>query len=201
MSVKRYNGIEVFMSINEFLKQKNMTGYRLSKLSGIPQTTVTDICSGKTAIKNCTAETVYRLSKVLDVPMDSLIEMELEARPTFEIFKSHICHMVKDMGDVDFIIATLSEDRIRKLYQKQWYPESLYLLAMVDYLCRENGLPLCVEYNDLRGVRLAETIYPASIIALSVASNSDEPKVESLNIAIPEFARFNIVENEVRNVY
>ena len=124
-----------------------------------------------------------------------------EYRTNFEIYKSNICHLVKDMGDIDFIIYTLESNEIRTLYQKKWYPESLYLLAMVDYLSRENGLPACAEYDDIRNSRLKETIYPAGILTMCAALKSDEPKTTSLSEAIPEFIRFNIVESEVRNVY
>jgi hypothetical protein len=72
---------------------------------------------------------------------------------------------------------------------------------MVDYLCRENKLPVCAEYGDIRKARLREPIFPASIIAMSAAGRSERPKRESLKRAIPEFLRFNIVESEVRNVY
>jgi len=189
------------MHINELLKQKNMTKYRLSKASGVPQTTIIDICSGKTKIEKCSADTIYRLAKVLGVSMESLIMDSMEYRAEFEVFKSNVCHLVKDMGDMDFIIDILETGRIRALYQKCWYPESLYLLAMIDYLSRENGLPVCSEYNDLRRARLSETVFPASVVAMSAASRSDKPKSDSLNTAIPEFMRFNIVESEVRNVY
>ena len=85
----------------------------------------------------------------------------LECQMSFETYKSTVCHQVKDMGDIDFIIEALESDKIRKLYNKKWYPESLYLLAMVDYLSRENDLPVCAEYNDIRAARLSEPIYPA----------------------------------------
>ena len=124
-----------------------------------------------------------------------------EYRQSFEVFKSTVCHMVKDMGDMDFIIDALESDRIRKLYQKKWYPESLYLLAMVDYLSRENDLPICNEYSDIRSARLREPIYPSSVIVMSEFSHSDRPKQISFEQAIPEFIRFNIVESDVRNVY
>jgi len=189
------------MQINRLLKQKKMTKYRLSKASGVPQTTIVDICSGKTKIEKCSADTLYRLAKVLGVSMESLIMDSMEYRAEFEVFKSNVCHLVKDMGDMDFIIDTLETDRIRTLYQKCWYPESLYLLAMIDYLSRVNGLPVCSEYNDLRRARLPETVFPASVVAMSAAARSDKPKSDSLNAAIPEFMRFNIVESEVRNVY
>lgn len=189
------------MSMNTILIQKNLTKYQLSKLSGIPFATISDICTGKTRIEKCSAGTLYHLSKVLNIPMESLVEDAIEYRSDFETFKSNICHMVHDMGDIDFIIGTLEADKIRKLFQRQWYPESLYLLAMVDYLSRENGLPLCKEYNDIRKVRLEETLYPASVLTMCAALNNDQIKSESLSEAIPEFKRFNIIESEVRNVY
>jgi len=125
----------------------------------------------------------------------------MEYRQSFEVFKSAVCHSVKDIGDISFIIDTLESDTIRKLYQKHWYPESLYLLAMVDYLCKENDLPICAEYNDIRRARLKEPIYPVSILTMCAIFKDDAPKMESLNEAIPEFMRFNIIESEVRNVY
>lgn len=188
------------MTINNLLEQKSLTKYRLAKLSGVPQTTVIDICSGKAKIEKCAADTLYKLAKVLDVPMETLVADALEYRPAFETFKSNICHTVHDNGDLDFIIETLESGEIRKLYEKTWYPESLYLLAMVDYLCRENDLAVCADYADMRAAKLREPIYPASIIAISAVTGSDQPKVESYTHAIPEFKRFNIVESEVRNV-
>jgi len=148
------------MNINELLEQKGITKYRLSKSSDVPQTTIVDICSGKTRIEKCSAETLYKLAKALDIPMETLVEGTVEHRAEFDVFKSSICHQVKDMGDMDFIIDTLETDSIRKLYQKRWYPESLYLLAMIDYLSRENELPVCKDYDDIRQARLSEPIFP-----------------------------------------
>jgi len=189
------------MDISKLLKQKNITKYKLAKKSGVPYTTVNDICNGKVKIEKCAAETLYRLADTLDVPMEALIAESINSRPDFEIFKSHICHKVKEMGDLDFILGILQTDEIRKYYQRQWYLESLYLLAMVDYISRENGVPLCTKYNDLRNTRLQETIYPAGVHVICKASGSENPKQESIADAIPEFMRHNIVEAEVRNVY
>jgi hypothetical protein len=151
-------------------------------------------------IKNCTAETLYKLTKALDVSMESLVADAMEYRADFEVFKSNVCHKVKELGDLDFLIDTVKSDHIRFYFNKQWYPESLYLLAMVDYLSRENDLPACAEYNDLRRAKLSDILYPAGIHMMCSALKSDEPKNMSVQAAIPEFMRFNIVENEVRNV-
>jgi transcriptional regulator with XRE-family HTH domain len=188
------------MNINELLRHKNLTKYRLSKMSGVSFTTISEITAGKSNIKNCTAETLYKLAKALDVSMESLVCDSMEYRQSFETYKSNVCHLVKKMGDIDFIIDALESDKIRKLHKKKWYPESLYLLAMVDYLSRENDLPICTNYNDIRSTKLKETVYPAGILTMCAAFQSDEPKLESRKEAIPEFMRFNIVESEVRNV-
>ena len=194
------------MTINELLKERNISKYRLWKESGVPQATISDICTGKTRIEKCSAETIYRISKVLDVPMESLIAPAVQRldeenkRPSFEIFKSNVCHRVKDMGDIPFMINLLETDQIRAFYNKKWYPEALYLLAMLDYLSKENDIPICNIYDDIRKAKLQQPIYPSSVTILCKTLNSDAPKEECTRMAIPEFLRFNIVECEVRNV-
>lgn len=129
------------------------------------------------------------------------MENILHHRTSFEVFKSNICHLVKDMGDVDFLIDILEKDEVCELYNRKWYPEAFYLLAMVDYLSRENDVPLCTNYDDIRCQRLQETIYPAGVILCDEAMHTDRNKIESQKNAIPEFMRFNIVECDVRDVY
>ncbi len=194
------------MYLNEVLSKKNMSRYMLSKRSGVPQSTISEICSGKAKIEKCSADTLYKISKALNVTMESLIEREMEAqqkpyRTSFEVFKSNICHLVKDKGDINFLLDILTTDEIRTLYNRKWYAECLYLLAMVDYISRENEVPLCTKYNDIRRCKMQEPLYPASVVILDTALNTDRQRQESLSKAIPEFLRFNIVECEVRNVY
>ena len=184
----------------QLLKEKNITMYRLSRMSGVPYTTVSDICSGKTRIEKSSAETVYKLSQALAIPMENLLAPHIEYRSSFDIFKSEICHRVKEMGDIDFIISTLENDEIRVYYERQWYPECLYLLAMLDYISRVNGVDLCEDYDDLRQCRLEKVIYPSSLRLAAAASGNRKMLKDAEKNAIPEFIRFNIVENEVRNV-
>lgn len=62
------------MNINEILKENGMTKYRLSKLSGVPHATLNDLCSGKSRIEKCSAETLYKIATTLHVSMEILIE-------------------------------------------------------------------------------------------------------------------------------
>ena len=188
------------MTIQDALRQKNMSIYRLAKTSKIPYATVNDICNGKAKLEKCSAETIYRLAHTLNVSMEELLAPCFIKRSSFENFKSTVCHRVKELGDIDFIIDTLESQDIRTYYDRKWYPESLYLLAMLDYLSRENDVPLCDDYDDLRRCKLEKPVYPAGIRALSAAAQNDAAIKETAKTAIPEFMRFNIVENEVRNV-
>jgi len=188
------------MLIHEILAEKNMTMYKLAKKSGVPYTTVRDIYCGKTGIEKCSGETLYKLSKALDVTIETLLAEALESRPGFEWYKSQICHLVKSMGDIAFILDTLKRDQITKLWDKGWYAECLYLLGMVDYLSRENNLPVCNKYDHMRCAKSQKTIYPAGILAMCAVMGNEEAKQESLKNAIPEFLRHNIVESEIRNV-
>lgn len=62
------------MMIEDLLARRGMTKYRLAVLSGVPHATLNDICSGKTKLEKCSAETVYKLAKTLNVPMELLAE-------------------------------------------------------------------------------------------------------------------------------
>lgn len=195
------------MFLNDLLNEREITKYRLSKASGVPQTTITDICSGKARIEKCSADTLYKIAKALNVSMESLIMEEMESqepqpkRISFENFKSNVCHYVKDKGDIDFIIETISKDEIRSLYKRRWYAESFYLLAMVDLLSKENNVPLCSNYDDIRSQRLKEPLYPAGVLLSDEITKTDKHRKEALEKAIPEFMNYNIVESEIRNVY
>ena len=186
--------------IAELMTQKNISIYRLSKNSGVPYTTVNDICSGKARLEKCSAETIYKLAKELDVSMETLLEPCFSRRSNFELFKSNICHRVKEQGDIGFIIETLESNEIRSYYDRKWYRECFYLLAMLDYLSRLNDVPLCSNYNDIRNYKLDELVYPSDILVMCAASKSQKAKEQALRDAIPEFLHFNIVESEVRNV-
>lgn len=65
------------MIIDDLLKQKHMTKYRLAAQTGISNATLSEICRGKTKLEKCSAETVYKLAKALGVSMELLTESGL----------------------------------------------------------------------------------------------------------------------------
>ncbi len=195
------------MALKELLKEKNISVYQCAKKSKVPYTTLADLVNGKTKLSKCTAETIYKLSKMLHVTMEELLERYagkeefLPYRSSFETFKSNVCHLLKEKGDMDFIADCLKGGEIRTYWNREWYPESFYLLAMIDYLSRENGLPICREYDDIRNCSLAEPVYPRDVRMAERLNPNLDRKQECMECAIPEFLKYNIVEGEIRNVY
>lgn len=61
------------MNVNYLIAEKQISKYNLSKSTGIPYSTISDICNGKTTLENCNAKTVYELSKFFDVSMEDLL--------------------------------------------------------------------------------------------------------------------------------
>ena len=123
-----------------------------------------------------------------------------EKRESFENFKSNMCHFLKSKGDIDFLLELLEKNLVIYYYDREWYAECLYTLAMIDYLCRINDIPLVTDYEKFRDMKLDKVVYPISIWVYAEMCNKPEVLTESYENSIPEFKRFNIVENEVRNV-
>ena len=63
------------MDLQTLLDQRQITKYHLSKISGIPKTTIMDICAGRSEIERCSAKTVQQLAKALDCAMEDIMEL------------------------------------------------------------------------------------------------------------------------------
>lgn len=188
------------MIIKNILKEKNITMYELAKSCNISQSTISEICSGVIDLSKCNAKTVYLIAKKLEVPMEQLLAPSCEERCDFELFKSNVCHSVKYDGYKEFIAKTLTSNIIEIYYRREWYPECLYTLAMVDYLSRIHNIPTYNKYNYLRHKRFEYPIYPSGVLAVSIVEQSNHAKLLAMKECIPEFLRHNIIEAEVENV-
>lgn len=63
------------MDLQGYLNQHNISKYQLSKISGVPKTTIIDICSGKSAIERCSAKTVQQLARALNCTMEDIMQL------------------------------------------------------------------------------------------------------------------------------
>lgn len=53
----------------------------------------------------------------------------MEKRCSFELFKSNVCHWLKEEGDIDFLIQVLESDLIRKYYNRKQQSLMLFFLS------------------------------------------------------------------------
>lgn len=63
------------MDLQTLLDQRQITKYHLSKVSGVPKTTIMDICAGRSGIERCSAKTVQQLAKALNCTMEDIMEL------------------------------------------------------------------------------------------------------------------------------
>lgn len=118
----------------------------------------------------------------------------------FEVYKSNVCHFVKEKGDLGFIKSIQETNTIEEYFSENKNKEGFYLLAMADYLCRVNNLPQIERFNVYRNRKLKNLVYSRGVLLLSLLSEP-EAKKRALKCAIPEFLKYNIVEENVRDVH
>lgn len=192
------------MTLNHLLAQNNLTKYQLSNLAQIPYSTISDLFNEKTSLRKSSVEVVYRIAKTLNTTVEALMESTLVKsepfRTDFETFKTNMKHQIRNTDDYTFIESTLTTDLVTKYLDLKWYPEAMYTLAMVDYLSRLHHIPLYTKYETLRKAKLKRIIYPTSLIVAASFKQNKQLVNKVVQDSIPEFKRFNIVENEIRNV-
>ena len=64
------------MTLQTLLDRQDITKYQLSKMSGVPKTTIMDICAGRSSIERCSAKTVQYIARALGCSMEELMELE-----------------------------------------------------------------------------------------------------------------------------
>ena len=63
------------MDLQTLLEQRNISKYQLSKISGVPKTTIMDICAGRSNVERCSAKTVRQIATALNCTMEELMEL------------------------------------------------------------------------------------------------------------------------------
>lgn len=187
------------MVLRERLIKDGRSLYRLSKESGVPYSTLRDLREGKTDPRKMSAITACKLAKTFGVSVEDLMRPYMDERASFTQYKSSVCHELKRLGDAEFIRQTLTDGMVDTYFERSWYPEALYLIAMVDYLSRIHGIPLYTGFEKYRHCRMEEDIYPLGVECIDAIKGGDEAKKKAYEEAIPEFKRFGIIEGNVRD--
>lgn len=179
-----------------------MSKYELSKRSGVPQSTISDICSNKTDVKKSSVETLYKICSCLQISIEDFLTKEYDDvdLKEFENFKSSVCHFYKNTNVKDFIEYIEKSGEIGKYYKNKQFAKSFYLLAFLDYVCDKNNIPRNGAYDFYRGFSLLVPIYPEGVILQEKVTKNNKYKKRAFMNSIVQFKKFNIIEGDVENV-
>ena len=196
----------LYVMLRLILESKNKSLYRLEKESHISHATLSDIYNEKYDIKKSSIELLYKLSKALDIDMDELYELltyksmkYISFNKDFDIFKSSVAQELKNTSDKEFLVKYLTSDVINHYYSSNDYLKALYLVSMVDYLCKKNNLPLANKFDEIRKKKI-KTLYVPESVYLLLSSNMTNIS-QIVKESNPEFLKHNIVEAEIEKVY
>lgn len=142
----------MYMTIQQILREKNLSRYQLSKKSGVPWATLADICSGKTTLSRCSAGTLMKLSSTLDIPMEQLITLTVEkpqmhgASRLTELIWKRICPPV-------WIKRSVSTFRAKKTKCLIW------TACGENYIVRSTPISGATPLHRSRQIIFAQNIY------------------------------------------
>ena len=163
------------MYLNELMNDCHMSRAELSARSNIPESTLRDILNGKAQLDRCEAATLYNIAYALDVSVEDILEgywdaLERDAPSrtsvhdenslmNFYVLADSMLGRLRATGDLAFIDGIDQNEWIERLYQGREYRCALFLLGMMDYLCRKNGVRQVARYDEYRKARLDGPVY------------------------------------------
>ena len=94
------------MDLQGYLNQRGISKYRLAQISGVPNTTIVDICAGRSEIGRCASKTVQQLAKALDCTMEDIMELSpaYESDTGLPTDKSYL-----ECGLPDFLMESIAQ--------------------------------------------------------------------------------------------
>ena len=206
------------MYLNELMNDCHMSRAELSARSNIPESTLRDILNGKAQLDRCEAATLYNIAYALDVSVEDILEgywdaleRDAPARTSvhdenslmnFYVLADSMLGRLRATGDLAFIDGIDQNGWIERLYQGREYRCALFLLGMMDYLCRKNGVRQVARYDEYRKTRLDGPVYAMNTLNVDNEDGAfQRARTEAENSAIPELGRYGIymTEEDIRH--
>ena len=206
------------MYLNKLMNACHMSRAELSARSNIPESTLRDILNGKAQLDRCEAATLYNIAYALDVSVEDILEgywdaLERDAPAriavhddsslmNFYVLADSMLGRLRATGDLAFIDGIDQNGWIERLYQGREYRCALFLLGMMDYLCRKNGVRQVARYDEYRKTRLDGPVYALRTLNVNDDDGAfQRARTEAENNAIPELGRYGIymTEEDIRH--
>ena len=189
------------MTIHEAMASCGLSREKLFRTSGIPESTLRDILNSKTVLANCKAITISKLAKALHLPVESVLKLEpigqKQATPDFEgvenfvFIRNNLLDILYGSSPSSFIRVAQTDKTAEWFFAHQRRAAALWLIGLMDYLCDRQGLPRMPQYDFYR--RTAIRVWDGHVLCPSWLLDDDP---QPMRHALPQFARFGIVETE-----
>ena len=203
----------MYTFLNDLMKENNMTRAELSRVSGVPESTLRDILSGKAQLDHCESGTILSIADSLDTTVedilyaywdDLLCSDEIERKTVHDYSSTAHFYMIVDAActdlnehmDLDFVSEICKEKMIESFYQAGFYRAALFLLGLVDYLHRKHGLIPDPQFDAYRASCLDRPVYSLKTLEKDDSDDFICAKDAAEEEAIPELAVFNIFMTE-----
>lgn len=170
------------MNIKEYLRENHISVREMSVITSIPYSTLNDIVNRRVNLEECQYRTLKKIAAFLKISIEELVYENED----FQTFRNKLHHDLKSCGEVEVILEILEKRKIDYYLLHEDMLKAMYLLSLVDYLSKQNEVPLCKEYAELRKQSLKEPYY--------VGDQIDNCNYED---CIQEFVKHNIYEGEL----
>jgi len=74
------------MTLWQQMDQQHLSRYRLAECIGVPIDEISDLCSGKRPLTECSEETLAKLAETLKIPQKDLLEMKTGTLPYLRVY-------------------------------------------------------------------------------------------------------------------
>ena len=101
------------MKLKDYVSDQNISVAYLSKEAGLPYSTVSELVNGKKTLGKCSAETVYRLARVLDTSVENLLLAECSTKypDRFSLDRNQSLFLAKKLWDENVYCGMRMENR------------------------------------------------------------------------------------------
>ena len=84
------------------------------------------------------------------------------------------------------------------IFSSGQYRRTLYLVAMIEYLCRINNVPVKKEIQKYQEYKLKDLTFFDDVETYFHVTEKTDLKEQVMRDSLPEFLKYNIAERNVR---
>lgn len=204
--------------LKELMKQRRMSCSKLSRACDVNESTIRDILNDNVRLELCKVGTLYDIANVLETTIEDILSNYwrehgetscsiLDARNhrntknnTVAAFYQDVDKLLKCLkkhGDKVFLSVAHSSNCVQLCFEEGRHRSGLFVLGLMDYLCRKNGYAPHSAYNAYRRDKLMTPMYPLRLMNTDMSCwEYSVCKKMIMENAVPELACFNIYMTE-----